>query len=283
MKALKKVPGKNKGLGKLSTAVRNKMGYMKKGGKVYQSGGKAPKGEIDLGSTPVAKYRLNLKETEELFDRVEKNWGRDESSVRTGVEAIDKRQDRAESDKRQARARAGAGYYDGDGGGAARRTKAYNDALTQRVLLKMEREKQVKGQEKRDNDKKEKALEVTSIINKSRANMKKGGKVVKYQKGGANPTPTERTMTGDERRITASPGNQPAASYKGYEKKKTPKEVLEGAEAKRLRMSLQSKYGPLRNESLGQLRKIAKTDGIYDKARGLAREDYQKEMDKRKG
>ena len=119
--------------------------------------------------------------------------------------------------------------------------------------------------------------------------MKKGigplglGAPTKMLKKGANPTPSERTMTADERRITASPGNQPSASYKGYEKKKTPKEVLEGTEAKRLRMALKSKYGPLSNESLGQLRKIAKTDGVYDKARRLARQDYQEKMDKRKG
>ena len=31
---LKKVPAGNKGLGKLPTQVRNKMGFMKKGGKV---------------------------------------------------------------------------------------------------------------------------------------------------------------------------------------------------------------------------------------------------------
>ena len=36
MKALKKVPGDKKGLGKLPTAVRNKMGYMKGGGKVFK-------------------------------------------------------------------------------------------------------------------------------------------------------------------------------------------------------------------------------------------------------
>jgi hypothetical protein len=33
MEVLKKVPAKNKGLKKLPTAVRNKMGFMKKGGK----------------------------------------------------------------------------------------------------------------------------------------------------------------------------------------------------------------------------------------------------------
>jgi len=39
---LKKVPSKNKGLGKLPSKVRNKMGYMKKGGAVkvkYKEGG----------------------------------------------------------------------------------------------------------------------------------------------------------------------------------------------------------------------------------------------------
>lgn len=36
MKALKKVPSDKKGLSKLPTAVRNKMGYMKKGGKVFK-------------------------------------------------------------------------------------------------------------------------------------------------------------------------------------------------------------------------------------------------------
>lgn len=39
MKALKKVPGDKKGLGKLPTAVRNKMGYMEKGGKVKKKKG----------------------------------------------------------------------------------------------------------------------------------------------------------------------------------------------------------------------------------------------------
>lgn len=38
MKALKKVPGDAKGLSKLPTSVRNKMGYMKEGGKVKKGG-----------------------------------------------------------------------------------------------------------------------------------------------------------------------------------------------------------------------------------------------------
>ena len=46
---MKKVPSKNKGLGKLPTSVRNRMGYMKKGGvatkkaKGYSKGGVAKK------------------------------------------------------------------------------------------------------------------------------------------------------------------------------------------------------------------------------------------------
>ena len=47
--AMKKVPAKNKGLKKLPKAVRNKMGFMKKGGSVkkkkgYKAGGKVKKG-----------------------------------------------------------------------------------------------------------------------------------------------------------------------------------------------------------------------------------------------
>ena len=46
---MKKVPAKNKGLKKLPKAVRNKMGFMKNGGKVkkkkgYKAGGKVKKG-----------------------------------------------------------------------------------------------------------------------------------------------------------------------------------------------------------------------------------------------
>ena len=38
MEVLKKVPAKNKGLKKLPTAVRNKMGFMKKGGMTKKKG-----------------------------------------------------------------------------------------------------------------------------------------------------------------------------------------------------------------------------------------------------
>ena len=167
--------------------------------------------------------------------------------------------DEADSERRQAFARAGNRYYDGDGGASGRRKKAYADRLEERTDLKIRMEKYDAKTKAEQAEDRKKALKAVDTYSKSTAKMKKGGKVVKYQKGGANPTPTERTMTPDERRITASPGNQSSASYKGYEKpKKTPKEVLEGTEAKRLRMALQDKFGPLRNESLGQLRKIAK-------------------------
>ena len=40
---MKKVPSKNKGLGKLPTSVRNKMGYMKKGGTIASKKAKGMK------------------------------------------------------------------------------------------------------------------------------------------------------------------------------------------------------------------------------------------------
>jgi hypothetical protein len=47
VKALKKVTGDKKGLGKLPIAVRNKMGYMEDGGKVNPEKGKKKKTEDD--------------------------------------------------------------------------------------------------------------------------------------------------------------------------------------------------------------------------------------------
>lgn len=106
--------------------------------------------------------------------------------------------------------------------------------------------------------------------------------VKKYKKGGVNPTPTERTMTSEERRQTTAKGNQPSASYKGYGKKKTPKQVLESTEMARLKGALQQKKYPVKGMSLSELRKVAKKEGVYDDLRGLAREDYQKAMAKRR-
>ena len=58
MKALKKVPGDAKGLSKLPTSVRNKMGYMKEGGKVKKRS-KAKQALINLynGQTKIQKKR----------------------------------------------------------------------------------------------------------------------------------------------------------------------------------------------------------------------------------
>jgi hypothetical protein len=117
---------------------------------------------------------------------------------------------------------------------------------------------------------------------RGRKEMKSGGKVVKYQEGGSNPTPTERTYTEDDRRQMTSSGNQPGADYKGYNKTKTPKEVLEGSEMRRLKSALRKNNYGTNGMSLADMRKAAKTKGIYDEARGLAREDYQKEMAKRR-
>lgn len=61
MKALKKVPSDAKGLGKLPTEVRNKMGYMKKGGKV---GNPNKKSRPEVGKW----YMKQSKEVKSLFD-----------------------------------------------------------------------------------------------------------------------------------------------------------------------------------------------------------------------
>tara|TARA_R100000951_G_scaffold59670_1_gene50177 strand:- start:731 stop:1603 length:873 start_codon:yes stop_codon:yes gene_type:complete len=182
MKALKKVPGKNKGLSKLPTAVRNKMGYMKKGGKVYQGGGKAPKGEINLGK---GSYKgMTLSDAEELNRRVGENYGKHASDIRTGYKGLDDHMDDMDSDKRQAFARAGGKYYDGDGGAAGRRKKAYADRLEARTDLKIRMEKYDAKTKAEQAEDRKKAMKAVDTYNKSTAKMKKGGKVVKYQKGG---------------------------------------------------------------------------------------------------
>ena len=131
----------------------------KKGGKVKKGSKKSttPPKEIDLGPTIASKYRLSLKDAEEMTDRVQKNYGKHPSEIKTGYKGIDSRLSEIESNERQARARAGNKYYDGDGAGAARSEKAYADRLGRRVLAKMSAEKM---------------------------KYKKGGKIVKYQGGG---------------------------------------------------------------------------------------------------
>ena len=61
MKALKKVPSDKKGLSKLPTAVRNKMGYMQKGGKVVNPDDKV---RPEVGRW----YMKQSKEIKSLFD-----------------------------------------------------------------------------------------------------------------------------------------------------------------------------------------------------------------------
>lgn len=58
MKALKKVPGDKKGLSKLPTAVRNKMGYMKKGGKVFKAHKMYKDGKSVMANTMEDHLRL---------------------------------------------------------------------------------------------------------------------------------------------------------------------------------------------------------------------------------
>lgn len=220
MKALKKVPGKNKGLSKLPTSVRNKMGYMQKGGKVTKKMKKADESEIDrryastVGTNP-RTGNLNYPNSSDM----------DKLDATAGTSGNPNKLRKAISDK----------YY------SEQRKKMGIDKIK---------------------------------------TYKSGGKVVKYQKGGANPTPTERTTTKDERRQTSATGNQPSASYKGYGKKKSPKQILEGTEMARLKAALISKKYPVNGMSLGEMRKVAKKEGVYDTALGLAREDYQKAMAK---
>ena len=54
-KRLKSVPKSNKGLKKLPTPVRNKMGFMKKGGMVkgYKKGGSVSRGQYPVQTTKV--------------------------------------------------------------------------------------------------------------------------------------------------------------------------------------------------------------------------------------
>jgi len=105
----------------------------------------------------------------------------------------------------------------------------------------------------------------------------------KYAKGGETDTlkaGLNPVLTKDERRQVAAMGNQASASYEGYEKKKSPKEILEGTEMSRLKTTLQKMKYPASKMSLQELRKLAKKEGVYDAQLKLARQDYQKAMDK---
>lgn len=68
---LKEVPSGAKGLSKLPTAVRNKMGYMKKGGKVYKTGGKAPINPPKTSPNSKSEYNIgNMSFKGEEADRL---------------------------------------------------------------------------------------------------------------------------------------------------------------------------------------------------------------------
>jgi hypothetical protein len=169
---------------------------LRKGMKKYQKGGKAPEGEINLGSTIASKKRMTLGEAEEMNRRTTKNYGKDPASIRSGYASMDRRLDEAEQSRREARARAGNKYYDGDGGGAARREKAYADELEARSYAKMAGEKVDAYREKSKKERAEKGLKAVDTYNKSTAKMKKGGKVVKYQEGGKSVRLPEVVVTG---------------------------------------------------------------------------------------
>ena len=92
MKALKKVPGKNKGLSKLPTSVRNKMGYMQKGGKVKKPKGSPGSGVTDYGSTDMVGLDLASAERrvaqETKFAKNSKNYGTKKYNKNTKRERV---------------------------------------------------------------------------------------------------------------------------------------------------------------------------------------------------
>lgn len=61
MKALKKVPSDAKGLSKLPSEVRNKMGYMKEGGKVFKPHKMYKDGKEVMAKTMADHLRLKKK------------------------------------------------------------------------------------------------------------------------------------------------------------------------------------------------------------------------------
>ena len=93
-------------------------------------------------------------------------------------------------------------------------------------------------------------------------------------------SPTERTYTSKETKQMAAAGNQSAPSNKDYGKKKTAKQILESTETKHLREALQKNNYGTNNMSLNDMRKVAKTKGIYDSVRDLSRSSYKNEINK---
>jgi len=138
------------------------------------------------------------------------------------------------------------------------------------------------GQVKLDKNKDGKITGEDFKMMKAKKKYNKGGSVDRsYDKG--NPTPTERTLTPDEVRIAGTSENQGYSNpYAKVNKPVTAKDILEKTEMSRLTEALSKNKYATTNLSLGDMRKIAKTKGVYDSARKLARQDYLKEMDKRK-
>jgi hypothetical protein len=93
-------------------------------------------------------------------------------------------------------------------------------------------------------------------------------------------SPTERTYTSKETKQMTAAGNQPAPSNKDYGNKKTAKQVLKSTETKHLREALQKNNYGTSNMSLNDMRKVAKTKGIYDSVRDLSRSSYKSEINK---
>jgi len=93
-------------------------------------------------------------------------------------------------------------------------------------------------------------------------------------------SPTERTYTSKETENMASASNQSAPSNKDYGKKKTAKQALFSIETNHLREALQKNNYGTNNMSLNDMRKVAKTKGIYDSVRDLSRSSYRNEINK---
>lgn len=345
MKALKKVPPGAKGLSKLPTSVRNKMGYMQKGGKITKkmvddqfnrnldshanttnrlakqaATGLKPNGfpmkpknrkalqkDVDQRKAYEQKAKPNYRYVGTSLPGGPAPFEDDAMpKAKKGMKAVKKYQKGGKVKKSYKKTSLSTKDQEGSFSARTKRTKSanspfasidseYTQKYQNKIVGKGGTAKRIGYQEERmrSRDKFDKVMGLRAEAYQARENkfgtkkpkakvMKSGGKVVKYQKGGANPTPTERTMTGEERRQTRATGNQPSASYKGYGKTKTPKEILESTEMARLKAALQQKKYPVNGMDLAEMRKVAKKEGMYDKARGLAREDYQKAMAKRR-
>ncbi len=154
MKALKKVPGKNKG------------------GKVYQDGGKAPKGERDLGGG--SSVGLTLSEAERRADKEIKY---SKNTKKYGTSKFNENLER----ERVARLKAeqSVDLAEGEKGKKLRQLERQDPAAYNRVKESARQ-----------------AAEAEMATRLMKRNMKKGGKVVKYQEGGKSVELPEVVVTG---------------------------------------------------------------------------------------